>query len=493
MLTERQYKIPNFVLEARLGAGASGFVFKAKEVSRIGQMRAIKVLDPMPWGNTATYEERFDREAQTLIQLSHRGIVRYIVSGYTEDEPRCPYIVMELVDGDPLREIASQLSIDEKLDIIIEVLNALSFTHSQNIFHRDIKPSNIVIRASDKQPIIVDFGLAFLPLLDTSLTKSVVGTPGYVPMEVQVDPLRSRGPNHDIYATGVSLYEILAGRLPNIQNYIKLQSIDNRLVGLDSIIQQALANEQSRFRTADEFAGAIQGWIRQESARRQLTPSRHSTSLRERMIAKDTIRQESELREQEQSERIKQLCNEKELLIIEACKNGIRETFAQIADLRPNLSLIDDLPTMQRLRKSTERNMPLTPICLIADKTADRRYVFATVTEDSLPRYGLREGRRVTPFANFPQSQNINFGQYRSVTNRVWVFVSEGTTQAPTQYTEAGIALMTKDNDALDSDFFIDVFAASHSSAAKKLESPLDIKEFSIHAMSLFFKFDLNF
>lgn len=485
MSTERRYNIPGYFLEDKLGFGASGVVFKAKENSPMRILRAVKILNPII-GDSSLDEERFNREARILTQLAHRGIVRYVASGYTMNKPRNPYIVMDFIDGPSLSETAKQLTIDEKLAVIIEVLNALSYAHSQNVLHRDIRPLNIIIRNSDKQPVIVDFGLAFSEQLDANLTESPLGTPGYMPIEVQNDPRRSRSPKHDIYSVGATLYEIISGSLPNVQDYVPLRNLDSRYVGLDSIVQQALASEQSRFNTAEEFAEALHAWMRQDSARRQLTPSQLSVSLRDRLIAKDTIREEHESHERRKRERIVQLCQEKEPIIIESCKNGIKETFEQITDLRPNLIFAEDPDAIRSLRRTTERNMPLFPVCMIADRTADRRFVFAAARHSELSMAGHYRSRKETPFAPFPQLQHINFGIYKSVADTVWVFLSEGTTMAPVQIFQAGIALMTKDLDPLSVDFSVAICASLHFTAAQRLELPSDVKDFSISVVDQF-------
>ena len=109
------------------------------------------------------------------------------------------------------------------------------------------------MRASDGQPIILDFGCAYLiDEVDESLTTTLIGTSAYVPSEVHRNP-KHRTPKQDVYSCGVLLYQVLAARLPNPDEYESIECMVNGYEGIDSVIQAALAPERQRIATATEL------------------------------------------------------------------------------------------------------------------------------------------------------------------------------------------------------------------------------------------------
>jgi serine/threonine protein kinase len=252
--------VPGFTLVEKIGAGGYGEVWRAQERSPLKTTRAVKLLRPSPFLQDQNAAERFLREARALIELNHRAIVHYVSTGWTEGSDRTLYVVMEMVSGSPLRDCATTLAPQAKIMAMAEVLDGLEYAHSSRVFHRDVKPSNILIR-NDGQPVLVDFGLVSFADLDSDLTNATLGSPGYIPPEVSADPRASRGPNHDIFAAGITLYEILAGIKPNIQEYRSLTEYGDELEGLDSVVLKALAKATDRFSTALDFASALRAWL----------------------------------------------------------------------------------------------------------------------------------------------------------------------------------------------------------------------------------------
>jgi serine/threonine-protein kinase len=127
------------------------------------------------------------------------------------------------------------------------------------VLHRDLKPGNILVRESDRQPIVVDFGHAYLfeEMSTTSLTtSSLVGTLGYIPSEVFANP-RERSPLHDIFSCGVITYELVARRLPDPHDYHALANLDVQYASLDTVLIRALSAARLRFHSAEEFADAL--------------------------------------------------------------------------------------------------------------------------------------------------------------------------------------------------------------------------------------------
>jgi serine/threonine-protein kinase len=199
---------------APLGSGGMGRVYRAEHVA-LGRSVAIKVLDPDAPGVPDPDGKRFEREARALARLDHPSVVRVLDHGRTVD--RLAYLVMELLDGPSLAAHAARArpGVAEAVRIATDVLDGLAHAHRAGVLHRDVKPENVVLAWRDGRPraVLVDFGLARLadaPAL--TATGVCVGSPAYLA------PERVLGRGHDgradVYAVGVMLYELLAGRRP---------------------------------------------------------------------------------------------------------------------------------------------------------------------------------------------------------------------------------------------------------------------------------------
>jgi hypothetical protein len=249
---------PMFILGDEIGRGGYGVVYRATRSTIVSDFEyALKILDPSPFVEDFDKAlRRFQREIKALQFLQHRSIIPYFEAGVTVDNK--PYVVMPLIKGYDLRSATSAMNLISVVEMFIEILSALEYAHSHNVIHRNLKPSNIIVRSSDHQPIILDFGSAYvLDQLDSqSLTSQVVGTIGYIPSEVLTDP-KKRSPLQDVYACGVMLYESFARRQPDPANYISLTRINQAYGVLDNIIKQAIAGEGARTSSAREFANQL--------------------------------------------------------------------------------------------------------------------------------------------------------------------------------------------------------------------------------------------
>lgn len=255
-----EFQVPGYKLHESIGKGAYGIVYRAT-AERTRADRAIKVLVPLPFEGPENANVRFGREAAALVRLAHRGIVTCHDFGIT-DPPAHPFLVFDYVDGRHLRDAATDLSLEQRVECIVQLLDALEYAHGQGVFHRDIKSSNLMVRSSDGQVMLLDFGAAYVldGATSATLTETAVGTMGYIPPEVQNDP-KHRTPKHDLFSVGVVLYEVLAGRMPNRDAYAPLSQIEPRLAAVDVVVKRALAPEATRYESAESMAAALRACL----------------------------------------------------------------------------------------------------------------------------------------------------------------------------------------------------------------------------------------
>jgi serine/threonine protein kinase len=198
-----------YTIMSRLGEGGMGEVYLATDEQTRGQV-AVKVLARQLTMHPESLE-RFRREAETLRQLDHPNIVKFVDAFEHE---RQYVIVMEHVPGGSLHDLikAGPLPVEQAQQIALDLCDALIRAHRLNIIHRDIKPENILL-AEDGTPKLADFGVARLSE-GTRMTRSgtQVGTPYYMAPEAwEGKPLDAQA---DVWSLGVLLFEMLTGQLP---------------------------------------------------------------------------------------------------------------------------------------------------------------------------------------------------------------------------------------------------------------------------------------
>ena len=200
-----------------IGRGGMGVVYRA-ERDDLGTTVAVKVLrERFP---SADRLRRFLAEQRVLGRLEHPGIARLLDAGATKDGT--PFFVMEFVEGTPLTTYCEEngLSVDERIDLFLQVCEAVRYAHRNLVVHRDLKPSNVLVTDTADGPVVklLDFGIAKLladdPSGDAPLTRTGerLLTPAYAAPE-QVDD-RPISTSTDVYALGALLYEALTGRRP---------------------------------------------------------------------------------------------------------------------------------------------------------------------------------------------------------------------------------------------------------------------------------------
>jgi len=261
-----------------IGRGGMAEVYSGVD-TRLGRTVAIKLLKA-DLAADSSFEIRFRQEAQASARMAHPTIVRVYDAGdeVTLDsngvERHLPYIVMELVRGEVLREIlrARKLTQQEAIAYATGVLTALEFSHAAGVVHRDIKPANVMITDSNAVKVM-DFGIA-RAVSDSSATlahtNGIVGTAQYF------SPEQARGETvdlrSDLYSTGVLLYEMLTGRPPftgetavsvAYQHVSEVAPTPSSIVpsistAIDSVVMKALAKDRTaRFQSASEFRTAL--------------------------------------------------------------------------------------------------------------------------------------------------------------------------------------------------------------------------------------------
>jgi serine/threonine-protein kinase len=204
-------------LDAQIGRGGMSTVYRAFDVV-LERPVAIKLMHREIAADSDQLE-RFRREARSVAQLNHPHIVTVIDAGEdssSEDgQPGSPYIVLEYVDGETLKDLIRRegpLEISQAVAYAIEIARALGAAHERQIVHRDVKPQNVLISAEGGAKI-TDFGIA-RTLTEEGLTMDgrVLGTTDYVsPEQALGHPVTGQS---DLYSLGIVLYEMLTGQVP---------------------------------------------------------------------------------------------------------------------------------------------------------------------------------------------------------------------------------------------------------------------------------------
>src|SRR5688572_8845419 len=260
-------RISEYVLDARIGGGAFGEVWRARHHVWTDQLVAVKIpIDPQ-------YVRNLQREGAAIHGLVHPNVVRAIGFDPYADPP---YLTMEYVPGTSLRPLVQQksLKVDDAVAIMKHVLAGLVYAHGQGVVHRDIKPENILIHERAQQAgygsegvvKVTDFGLgraaqktqvgsiAYSQSINDEAGREIAGTLDYMsPEQRQGTEVDARA---DVYACGVVLYEMLTGERPAGTD---LPSDLNRDVPkhLDEAFKRSYARLDKRFASAEEFMKAL--------------------------------------------------------------------------------------------------------------------------------------------------------------------------------------------------------------------------------------------
>jgi len=256
-----------------LAEGSMGRVYRAEQ-STLGRPVAVKVMSQGLVSNPEMVE-RFRNEARAASLLNHPNCVRVYDFGQTPDGR--PYFVMELLTGQDLEAVLAHeplQPVTRVLDISLQILSALEEAHGLDVVHRDLKPANVFVlpqRGGGDLVKVVDFGLAKLRSGMSTPGGLVFGTPEYITPEQAT--AKETDARTDLYACGVMLFEMVAGRLPFLatearellEKHVfeeppKLGDLnaDRSIFGLDLVVERAMKKKpEERYQSAGEFADAL--------------------------------------------------------------------------------------------------------------------------------------------------------------------------------------------------------------------------------------------
>jgi serine/threonine-protein kinase len=282
-------------LDRVIGRGGMGAVYLGRRADDAFE-HSVAIKTILAGLESPALLERFRREREILARLSHPGVARLLDGG---TGPRSvPYVVMEFVDGMPItRHVAeAELSLRQRLELFLELCDAVQFVHRNLIVHRDIKPGNVLVTA-DRRVKLLDFGIARLvDEFEGSGARTATGdrilTPEYAsPEQVLGQPVTTAT---DVYALGVLLYEVLTGSRPFSFSSTSPYDIAREIVertpappsqavqqgdapappqrvrltrqlegDLDRIILMAMRKEpERRYSSVTAFANDIRAWLR---------------------------------------------------------------------------------------------------------------------------------------------------------------------------------------------------------------------------------------
>ena len=197
-------------VEARIATGGMSTVYRGLDI-RLHRPVALKVMDARYAGDQQ-FLTRFHREARAIASLKHPGLVAIYDQG---NDPRHPFLVMELIEGGTLRELLRErgpMPPHAVVAVLHPVLGGLGVAHQAGLVHRDVKPENVLI-SRDGEVKLVDFGLVrAIAEAGVTSTSVILGTAAYLSPEQVLG--EATGPRSDVYAAGIMAFELLTGTTP---------------------------------------------------------------------------------------------------------------------------------------------------------------------------------------------------------------------------------------------------------------------------------------
>ncbi|HLP83839.1 MAG TPA: serine/threonine-protein kinase, partial [Phycisphaerales bacterium] len=281
----------------QIGAGGMGVVYEAVQDSPRRRV-ALKVMQTGVGQGTAL-ANRFRREGEIQARLTHPGIAQVFETGVAQLEGvgfdgikrSVPYLAMELVEGDVLTTYARSrnLSLRERIEIVLRVCEAVGFAHQRGVIHRDLKPANILVCETDAgpQPKVLDFGVAKLTTHELSLLSmhtnagQLVGTLAYMSPEQTRGKTDDVDTRTDVYALGLILFEVLTDSSPLDIREMTIAEAARRIAedaptrlsrllpstrgDLETIVHKAIEKDKTRrYDSVTEFAADLRRFLKDE-------------------------------------------------------------------------------------------------------------------------------------------------------------------------------------------------------------------------------------
>ncbi len=267
-----------YQISKELGRGAMGVVYEAED-PKIHRKVALKVVHLKNLGidEVDQVKQRFFREAQAAGKLNHPNIVTVYDVGEEHD---VAYIAMDLLVGQPLSALVNQkpIQILQQVVWIAQAAEALGYAHENEVIHRDVKPANMIIEQKSNRLKLTDFGVARIAGVQQTQTGIVLGSPSYMsPEQIRGEKLTG---STDIFSLGVTLYQCITGELPFAGDTLPAlaysitqskqespRNVNSEVpVSLVRIVNKALQKDpKERFQTADDFAKALNKWVKDHS------------------------------------------------------------------------------------------------------------------------------------------------------------------------------------------------------------------------------------
>ena len=206
---DKPAQIGKYTVVDRLGRGAMGAVYRCHD-SMLNRQVAVKLI-ASSLDQKDMLRARFVREAQSAAQLNHPNIVTVYEFGEHDGEF---FMAMELLEGNDLKDVIAartQLTLDDKLNMMEQICDGLGFAHKQGVIHRDLKPGNMHV-LPDGRIKVLDFGLARIQDSDVTKSGMVMGTPSYMsPEQVRGEVVGTRS---EVFSIGIVFYELLTYSKP---------------------------------------------------------------------------------------------------------------------------------------------------------------------------------------------------------------------------------------------------------------------------------------
>ena len=290
-------RLGNYDIVEEIGRGGMAVVYRAYQRS-LNRHVAVKVLAPQ-LSFDQRFVERFQREARAAAKLQHPNIV---VIHDVAHEQGIYFLVMELLEGRTLKQLIEEsgsLSPERAARIVEQVASALDYAHQQGFVHRDIKPANIFV-GKDDRTTLADFGIAKAASETQHLTRTgmLIGTPEYMsPEQAEGGSVDYRT---DLYALGVVLYQMLAGRVPfqSTTPHATLHAViyepppplgqlrPDLLPAIESVVMRSIAKKPAqRYQAGKEMAAALKAALAGQTTGAVAAPPRRPTAPPPQAIA----------------------------------------------------------------------------------------------------------------------------------------------------------------------------------------------------------------